>query len=357
MTHTASRQNDTGSKIAQIQNHYRTQIRRGTLVAGDRLPSERELASTFGVNLLTINKAMAVLESERLLDRQTSRGTYIHRDVSRGQIIVVFDTCHFANPDLSGFYHSLLASITTAVKNRNMRPMHILGHGDPGDDFIASLEPQSSFWHQCAGVLAMAGLEQFENQLLDMGVPAVTITTLHGQGIHPVRMDYDDFVMRTYKHLRERGCQRIGIIFNNPLSNTHSVLPGLKERVLQSGDGLDPRFWIDACATPQEGYQAMTHLWQQPQRPDGLVIVDDNTAMGVGKAVRDLGINTPGQLKLITQSTEGVTREFPIDFTRCQFSMKRLCTAAFGLLYRLMLNEKQDRQVILKATIHQGATT
>ncbi|MFG0249808.1 MAG: hypothetical protein ACF8OB_13050, partial [Phycisphaeraceae bacterium JB051] len=80
-------------------------------------------------------------------------------------------------------------------------------------------------------------------------------------------------------------------------------------------------------------------------------------AIGVGQAVRDLQIDTPGQLRLITQATSGVPIDFPIHFTRCQFNLSRMSRAAFGLLYRLMLKEKEKRKVVLKPTICQGATT
>lgn len=345
------------SKVEQIQKHYQMQIRRGQLVAGDRLPPERDLAGELGVSLATINKAMAGLETQMLLHRKTSRGTYIHPNVSRGQVVVVFDTCHFANPEIARFYHHLLESLTSAIKSHGMRPIHILGHGNPGDEFIASLEPQATIWNQCAGVLAMAGLEQFELQLQQMGVPAVTITTLVEQGVHPVRLDYDDLLMKMYRHLCERGCRRIGIIFNNPLSACHVFTPGFKERLLQISPALDTRFWIDKCSTPAQGYQVMQWCWQQAQRPDGLIIVDDNTAMGVGQAVLDLGIDYPSQLKLITQATIGVPRDFPIDYTRCQFNLSRLCRAAFGLLYRLMLDDHKEQGVLLRPAFEQGATT
>ena len=366
MTRIATRPIDTPSKITVIQDHFRTQIRKGTLVPGDRLPPERQLADQFGVSLLTVNKAMAGLESEMLLDRQTSRGTYIHPDVSRGQIIVVFDTRHFANPVLAGFYHKLLEALTCEVKSHSMRPTHILGHGDPGDKFIASLEPQSTVWNQTAGILAMAGLETFEEQLQDKHIPAVTLTTYKTQGHHPVIMDMNGLIITAYRHLLAKGAQRIGIIFNNQLIDNQfstdylgrsSYEHDLLNQLAKLGPTLDPALIKSGCQTPQLGYQAMCELWQTNNKPDAVIISDDNTAMGVGKAVLDLQIDTPGQLKLITHATLGVERDFPLDFTCCQYDLKRICRGAFGLLYRLMLGERDADRLMIKAAIRQGSTT
>jgi DNA-binding LacI/PurR family transcriptional regulator len=366
MTRALTRQPDSASKIDLIQGHFRSQIRKGKLVAGDRLPPERQLADQFGVSLLTVNKAMAGLESEMLLDRQASRGTYIHPDVSRGQILVVFDTCHFAVPELAGFYHQLLQSLTTEVKGHNMRPTHILGYGQPGEDFVDSLEPNSTIWNQAAGVLAMADLEWFEDILKDKGVPAVTLTTFLNQGHHPVVMNMHDLMIKAYKHLLDRGCRNIALIFNistdsqtfkpDFLGRT-SYQPHFYDELVKLGLPVNPQLVKASCRTAEQGYEAMCDLWHSDNKPDGVIVSDDNTAMGVGKAVRDLQIKTPDELKLVTHATVGVDRDFPIDFTRCQFDLKRVCRGAFGLLYRLMTGERNAQRLIIKAAINQGITT
>ena len=366
MTRTATRHIDAPSKITVIQDHFRTQIRKGDLVAGDRLPPERQLADQFGVSLLTVNKAMAGLASEMLLDRQTSRGTYIHPDVSRGQIIVVFDTCHFANPELAGFYHALLQALTSEVKSHGMRPTHILGHGEPGDEFIASLEPQSTIWNQTSGILAMAGLESFENELQARHVPAVTLTTYPTQGQHPVVMDMNGLIIKAYRHLVAKGCRRIALISNTMISNMAFTLDyhgrstyrsDLFEQLAKLGPAITPAMIKSSCMTPQLGYQAMCDLWQTEYKPDGVIVSDDNTAMGVCKAVCDLQIDIPRQLKLITQATIGVERDFSLDITRCAFDLKRICRGAFAMLYRHMLGDRDAQRLLIKAAICQGSTT
>lgn len=363
MTHTTTRQPESPSKITQIQEHFRTQIRKGQLVAGDRLPPERQLANDFGVSLLTVNKAMAGLESEMLLDRQTSRGTFIHRNVSRGQIMVIFDTCHFANPELASFYHHLLEGLTDAVKSHGMRPTHILGHGKRGSEFIASLEPLSTIWSHASGVLAMAGLDHFQLTLKQMGVPVVSITSIDGQYLHPVNLDMSSVVIKAYQHLVDRGCQRIAILCNTQYIRGRSFLPNDKGQLCFKADLLTSLTNIPTsliklnCLSPQDGYQAMQSLCQSGESFDGLIVTNDNTAMGVGKAVREMGIQTPGQLKIVTHATQGVNMQFPLNFTRSQFTMNRICRGAFGLLYRLMLGLDNKQEVTIKAVIQQGATT
>jgi DNA-binding LacI/PurR family transcriptional regulator len=60
-----------------ISAQLRDRIRAGAYTA--QLPGQRVLAEEFGVNFLTVRKAIATLAKEGLLDRQSGRGTFITR--------------------------------------------------------------------------------------------------------------------------------------------------------------------------------------------------------------------------------------------------------------------------------------
>jgi len=55
----------------------RGQIASGWLQAGARLPSEPELASSYGVSRVTVRKALGNLEREGLIDRRPGAGTFV----------------------------------------------------------------------------------------------------------------------------------------------------------------------------------------------------------------------------------------------------------------------------------------
>ncbi|MBL4702355.1 MAG: substrate-binding domain-containing protein, partial [Phycisphaeraceae bacterium] len=178
--------------------------------------------------------------------------------------------------------------------------------------------------------------------------------------------DMNSVIVKAYQHLVEKGCRRIALVCSNSmrgrefLSNYKgfsSYPPDMFDQLKTLGQGINEELIYGGCKTAKLGYQAMYELWHCDNRPDGIIISDDNTAMGVGQAVLDLQIQTPGQLKLVTQATAGVSRDFPIDFTRVQFDLARIGRGAFGLLYRLMLHERDADRLILKAAICQGRTT
>jgi hypothetical protein len=65
------------AKFHAIADALRERVRSGDLRSGDPLPSERGLASEFGVNRLTLRKALDVLTAEGLITRQHGRGSFV----------------------------------------------------------------------------------------------------------------------------------------------------------------------------------------------------------------------------------------------------------------------------------------
>lgn len=67
---------------AQITGQLRTAIASGELVAGERLPTVRELAALAGVNPNTVQRAMAELERDGLVHALRTSGRYITEDAA-----------------------------------------------------------------------------------------------------------------------------------------------------------------------------------------------------------------------------------------------------------------------------------
>lgn len=61
----------------RIQKTIRKAIDSGSLRPGDAVPSERELAKTHDVSLMTARHALATLEKEGLVDRRQGVGTFV----------------------------------------------------------------------------------------------------------------------------------------------------------------------------------------------------------------------------------------------------------------------------------------
>jgi DNA-binding FadR family transcriptional regulator len=60
-----------------LQRHVLAGIASGKLKAGDRLPTERELAGMFGGGRATVRRVLAEFETQGLIGREVGRGTFV----------------------------------------------------------------------------------------------------------------------------------------------------------------------------------------------------------------------------------------------------------------------------------------
>jgi GntR family transcriptional regulator len=65
------------SKAEEIAERLRQEIANGTLKAGTKIASERDLAAEFGVSRMTARHAIEILEGEGLAARYPGRGTFV----------------------------------------------------------------------------------------------------------------------------------------------------------------------------------------------------------------------------------------------------------------------------------------
>lgn len=70
----------------QIEQTLANEIRGAAYKPGDRLPTEAELATRFGVNRHTLRRAVAALEEAGLVRVEQGRGTFVQEDVVDYQV-------------------------------------------------------------------------------------------------------------------------------------------------------------------------------------------------------------------------------------------------------------------------------
>lgn len=76
-------------RYATIKRFLVDAVRDGKLKPGDRVPSESELVTKFGVSRMTANRALRELQSAGLLDRRAGSGTFIAEPRPIGHMIEI----------------------------------------------------------------------------------------------------------------------------------------------------------------------------------------------------------------------------------------------------------------------------
>ena len=70
----------------QLMDQVQALVAGGKLVAGDTIPSVRQMAADLGVNMMTVSKAYAKLEAVGVLDRSRGKGMVVAQPRSEGSI-------------------------------------------------------------------------------------------------------------------------------------------------------------------------------------------------------------------------------------------------------------------------------
>ena len=63
----------------QLMNSIKEKMLRGEYQIGDKLDSERVMAQQYGINRLTVRKALKMLEEQGFVKAQRGSGTYVVR--------------------------------------------------------------------------------------------------------------------------------------------------------------------------------------------------------------------------------------------------------------------------------------
>ncbi len=93
----------------QVARDIRRKILNGDMPIGSKLQTHRELAVTYGVSVITINKALSGLVSEGVLHSRVGRGTYIAARPAESEGVRAPAALGFVLRDLASPFFSLVA--------------------------------------------------------------------------------------------------------------------------------------------------------------------------------------------------------------------------------------------------------
>jgi LacI family transcriptional regulator len=137
-------------------------------------------------------------------------------------------------------------------------------------------------------------------QILEWGIPIVCLDRV------PPRIKVDSVTVDNVKasqdcvrHLIEKGHRRIGIITGSlSLPNARQRLRGYEKALIEGHIGVDRGLVWQANFRAEGGYQAAKELLANPNRPSALFVSNAMMALGVLKAVEELGVRCPEELAL-----------------------------------------------------------
>ena len=290
-------------KREEIIDHLHTRIIGGKLRPGDRLPTRRDLQHEFQTSLSTIQQALDQLADEGFVIPRGKAGTFVTSEPphkARYGIVVPL------LPHTHGYPRFWVALVNEASRlqeaGKSVRIYQGVSQKRLAPDYDAMLSDLHR--HRLAGLIFVTNPYFLEGDdvLGTAGVPCVAIGETSGmtKNVTAIRLDGRSFAKKAVALLAKKGRRRIGLIL--PTSHDHVF----RQPFLDALDaaGLPTKsYWIQEISptTPNSARNLAHLLMRLPHddRPDGLIIGDDNLVEHATAGVVDAGIHVPDELDMV----------------------------------------------------------
>lgn len=315
----------TNSSTAQRQvaDHFRRLIRSGTLTAGSKLPTQKELERQLGVSGTTVHFAFQELIREGLLVARRACGTFVAESrPGLRQVGLYYGGNALTHPDhhyLRTVHAALLGECQTreltATVFHDPRPES--EDVTPPADLAAAVRD-----HQVdALIVPVAGLPTIE-RLSGLGVPMAYQSS--GAMATSVGFDVTQFLDLALAKVQAAGCRTVGLISGLPTQVKRNPFPGVHSHVeftrhfleragvlgLGIRDGwiraplVEDELTVRRLSQEEYGYEQARALLAQPKLPDGLIVYTDTLARGVVTALLAAGERGAKMTLVLHKNTE-----------------------------------------------------
>ncbi len=345
-------------KRNQIAQHFRERILSGAMVAGEQLPGQTELASQFGVSPVTVQRSVELLAREGFVRTQRRAGTFVADRLPHLHRygLVFADTPE--NPNTWTLFHGAVANQAIRLSRHNgieLTAYHgVDGHLDVRD-YRRLLEDVR------AGTVGGLIFACYPSQLLqtpllrDPELPRVAIMGLPEiPGIPRVFGDIEHLLVRGLDWLVGQGRRRLAILASEGMFVHCRELfaPALRERGLV----VDPG-WIQIVdRRPPEAANHCVQLLLRPgqsERPDGLLVLDDNLVEHACAGLVAAGVKVPDEVSVIAQCNFPWPPPAVLPVRRIGFDCGQMLTACIESINRQRRGEPVEPSIRIPALFEE----
>jgi len=358
----------------QITNYFRGEIYNGNLKPGVKLSSNLELATRWTTHQNTVQRAMVPLVKEGLLLRIPYVGTFVRQREEKLTCVGVYGDCGAMNSGNSPFAHAMRQALKEELRNAGIemdlwmdpRPLEQQLH-EPWKPLFKAAEQRR--FQAFIGAETNTSLVQWQNKL------PVPVAFLGAPTSVPnnVDMDLRQFVEGSLGELARQGCRSVGLIApilaapnpGHPVGGDVRSF-GMLEHFTDVADDLGltvKNDWMRVIKDQPAGVQGDEHfgyeqflkLWNQPEKPEGLLIFYDTTVRGSLMAIREKQVRVPDELKLVLHKNETIELLCPMPATFVVASERGMARALIEQVQKQFRGESCERiSLPLKLAAHNN---
>jgi DNA-binding LacI/PurR family transcriptional regulator len=279
-------------KFEEIANRIVSFIEKEKLCPGDRLPSEKKLAMNFGVNHLTVRKALSLLCEKGITHKKPSRGNFAgagREPVSKSGLIGVLF------PEEEPYFYDIFSALENRMSLFGYTPLFHITRGSTARErgILESFERNGA-----EGIISAPNVfcgDAYEK----LKVPAVFFDNY----INESRIPYivtDDLkgAADAVSHLISLGHRRIAYIGGKNDFTAVKRFEGYCSVLKEAGQELSENYIFRKEYSRRWGYNAASFLFDERKPPTAIFCGNDTIAAGVLGYMSNRGLRCPENLSV-----------------------------------------------------------
>ncbi len=292
-------------KQDRVLQSIRREILQGRFREAQQLPSQAELARRHKVSLVTVGLAINRLAREGFIEPRHGSGTYVvDRLPHKNNIALVFwndPSSRFAAGEWSR-YHSALsaeARVINQEQGRNILPFYGINQHTDSEDRQRLLSYIEA--HRLAGII-FAHFPIYLDGTPILDEPGIARVALMGEDdrsdLRSVEFDGEGWLEKAFDYFAKLGRKRVALV---RLGRSH------EDKIitrLAAQHGIEiPEYWrqeipiVNASAVRK--CVRLLMYGAGAQRPDALLITDDNFVEDAQAALVDAGVRVPDDVAVV----------------------------------------------------------
>jgi LacI family transcriptional regulator len=340
----------------QVADDIRRKIGSGAMPVGHQLMPHRELAASYGVSVVTINKALSGLVTEGVVTSRVGRGTFVAdrfgtaASAKRGEMI------GFVLRDLNSPFFSLVAHSAQQAADAAGYGLVLSASSNRLDREEEQIRRFCALGVKGLLIVSMSRTYRLSDsikQLHAAGFPYVMVSYTHGDEVPFVGLDLEKAGYLATQHLIKLGRKRIGYIADRHGSLCGELRgQGYRRALGQYGTTFDPAFlfeypyegeWNDYSS----GYAIGEQMIGLSPRPDAMFVFNDLGALGFQDALLDHGIRVPEDIAVVGLDDIEIAGRARVPLTTVSQHAERIgALAVETLLARLRGEHPAVRQLL-----------
>jgi LacI family transcriptional regulator len=213
----------------------------------------------------------------------------------------------------------------------------------------------------CAGLIIVpvgGAVSALSRDVDSRRIPTVLFgRTLEGDGLDAVTIDNFAASYQATNYLIDLGHKRIGAITGpRHLSTGLARIEGMQSAMSAKGLTVEPRFVRSGDFREEVAYSAARALLEQPERPTALYVANGLMALGVMRAIADIGLRCPEDVSVASTDNIPGIRGLRPNLTRTEHPIIDMVNEAVRLLVDRMKrgDAVEARRVVFPSALVVG---